>query len=183
MSLLRDGNVLEVGLPPGTLQFDMARKDNKGKAGAAPASIQNRRARYDYHIEETYEAGVVLVGSEVKSLYQGRGHLTDAYCQVKNGEMWLYNMDVEPYEKASVFAHERRRDRKLLLHRKEINVLERKTMEKGLTLVPLGVYFKQGLVKVQIGLARGKAAYDKRDKIAKDDAKREVARALRLGRD
>lgn len=161
----------------------MARKDKNKKEGSAPASIQNRRARYDYHIEETYEAGIALVGSEVKSIYKGNAHLTDAYCMVKNGEMWLYNMDVEPYEKASVFAHERRRDRKLLLHRREINVLERKTMEKGLTLVPLGVYFKQGLVKVQIGLARGKAHYDKREKIAKDDARREIDRALRAGRD
>jgi SsrA-binding protein len=160
----------------------MARKTTDKKGGSAPATIQNRRARYDYHIEDTYEAGIALVGSEVKSIYQGKAHLTDAYCMVKSGEMWLYNMDVEPYEKSSVFAHERRRDRKLLLHRREIDVLERKTMEKGLTLVPLSVYFKQGRVKVEIGLARGKANYDKRQKIAKDDARREIERA-RTGRE
>ena len=157
----------------------MARKDADKKGGSAPARIQNRRARYDYHVLESHEAGVALVGSEVKSLYLGRGHLTDAYCRVQNGELWLVNMDIEPYEKASVFSHERRRDRKLLMHRREIDVLDRKTMEKGLTLVPLAVYFKNGRVKVEVGLAKGKAAYDKRDKIAKDDARREVDRALR----
>lgn len=158
----------------------MAKKGDK--KGEAPRSIQNRRARYDYAIQETHEAGIVLVGSEVKSLYHGRGHLTDAYCRVVNGEMWLLSMDIEPYEKASVFAHERRRDRKLLLHRKEIEVLDRKSMEKGLTLVPLAVYFKNGRVKVELGLGRGKAAYDKREKIAKDDARREVER-VRSGRE
>ncbi len=155
----------------------MARKQADNKKGSAPASIQNRRARYDYQILESHEAGIALVGSEVKSLYLGRAHLTDAYCRVMNGEMWLLNMDIEPYEKATVFSHERRRDRKLLLHRKEIEVLDRKTMEKGLSLIPLGVYFKNGRVKVELGLGRGKAAYDKRDKIAKDDARREAERA------
>lgn len=159
----------------------MARKQNK-KEGNAPASIQNRKARYDYHIEETYEVGIVLVGSEVKSLYLGRAHLNDAYCRVVKDELWLYNMDIEPYEKASVFSHERRRDRKLLAHRREIDVLERKSLEKGMTLVPLGAYFKNGKVKLTVGLGRGKANYDKRDKIAKDDARREVARA-QSGRD
>lgn len=160
----------------------MARKQADKKAGSAPASIQNRKARFEYAIEDTYEAGIALQGSEVKSIYQGRAHLNDAYCRVVNGEMWLINLDVEPYEKASVFAHERRRDRKLLLHRREINVLERKTMEKGLTLVPLSVYFKGGRVKIAVGLARGKASYDKREKLAQDDARREVDR-LRKGKE
>lgn len=154
----------------------MARKQDK-KGGSAPARISNRRARYDYHIEDSSEAGIVLVGSEVKSIYLGRAHLTDSYCRVQNGELWLVNMDVEPYEKASVFSHERRRDRKLLMHRREIEVLDRKTMEKGFALVPLAVYFKDGRVKVEVGLAKGKAAYDKRDKVAKDDERREVERA------
>jgi SsrA-binding protein len=156
----------------------MARKQADKKGGSAPATIQNRRARYDFQVLEAHEAGVALVGSEVKSVYLGKAHLTDAHCQVINDELWLINMDIEPYEKASVFSHERRRNRKLLMHRREINVLERKTMEKGLTLVPLSVYFKNGRVKVEIGLARGKAHYDKRDKIAKDDARREVQRAM-----
>jgi SsrA-binding protein len=160
----------------------MARKQADKKGGSAPARIQNRRARYDYEILESREAGIALMGSEVKSLYLGRGHLTDAYCRVLNGEIWLMNVDIEPYEKASVFAHERRRDRKLLMHRREIEVLDRKTMEKGFALVPLAMYFKNGRVKVEIGVARGKASYDKRDKIAKDDARREVERA-RTGRD
>lgn len=159
----------------------MAKKGN-GKTNDAPRSIQNRRARYDYQILETLEAGLVLLGSEVKSIFLGNAHLTDAYCRVLNGEMWLMNMDIEPYEKSSVFAHERRRDRKLLLHRREIEVLDRKSREKGLTLVPTAAYFKNGKVKIEIGLGRGKANYDKRDKIAKDDARREVDR-LRSGRE
>jgi SsrA-binding protein len=156
-------------------------KSNK-KDSVAPRSIQNRRARFDYAILETVEAGIVLVGSEVKSLYLGRGHLNDAFCRIHNGEMFLINMDIEPYEQATVDAHDRRRDRKLLLHRREINVLERKTMEKGLTMVPLSVFFNEkGRVKVSVGLAKGKAAYDKRDKIAKDDTRREAER-LRAGK-
>ncbi len=142
----------------------------------APRSIQNRRARYDYHILESHEAGIALAGSEVKSVFLGRAHLTDAYCQVVNGELYLLNADIEPYEKASVFQHDRRRDRKLLMHRKEINTLERKSMEKGLALIPLALYFKHGRVKVDVGLGRGKAQYDKRDKIAKDDERREMER-------
>ncbi|AIE87394.1 SsrA-binding protein SmpB [Fimbriimonas ginsengisoli] len=154
----------------------MAKKGNT-KEGKAPHSIQNRRARYDYAIQENFEAGIALVGSEVKSIYLGKAHLTDAYCRVVNNEMWLINMDIEPYEQASVFAHERRRDRKLLLHRREIDVLQRKSQEKGLTMVPLAAYFKNGRVKIDIGLGRGKAHYDKRDKIAKDDERREIERA------
>jgi SsrA-binding protein len=145
----------------------------------SPGSIQNRKARYDYQILDEFEAGIALQGSEVKSLYLGRGHLNDAYCRVVNGEAYLVNMDVEPYEMASVFAHERRRDRKLLLHRREIDTMARRVLEKGLTLIPLAVYFNsRGKVKVKIGVGRGKASYDKREKIAADDAKREVQRAM-----
>lgn len=153
----------------------MAKKADK--KSEAPRSIQNRKARFDYAIQDEVEAGIALQGSEVKSLYLGKAHLNDAYCRVVNGEMFLMNMDVEPYEKASVFAHDRRRDRKLLLHRREIDQMERRVMEKGFTLVPLSVYFnEQGRVKVRIGLGRGKANYDKRDSIAKNDERREAER-------
>lgn len=148
-------------------------KKGASKESRAPASIQNRRARYDYHFLETHEAGIALAGSEVKSIYLGRAHLTDAHCRVLNGELFIFNLDIEPYENAAHFQPERRRDRKLLMHRKEINILERKSLEKGLTIIPSRIYFKNGRVKVEIALARGKAQYDKRDKIAKDDARRE----------
>ncbi|RYG47933.1 SsrA-binding protein SmpB [bacterium] len=150
----------------------------KGKESKAPRSIQNRKARHDYAIQETVEAGIVLQGSEVKSLYLGRGHLNDSFCRVLNGEMWLINLDIEPYEQATVFAHERRRDRKLLLSRREIDVFDRKALEKGLSLIPLSVYFNdKGRVKVEVGLGKGRAMYDKRDKLAKEDARREIERA------
>ncbi len=153
----------------------MAKQTDK-KGSKEPHSIQNRRARFDYNILESYEAGVVLVGSEVKSLFLGKGHLNDSFCRVHNGELYLVNADIEPYEKASVFQHERRRERKLLMHRKEINTLDRKSLEKGLSLIPLALYFKNGKVKVNVGLGKGKALYDKRDKIAQDDERREVER-------
>lgn len=158
----------------------MAKKVGKKEEG--PRSIQNRRARFDYHIEDTVEAGIELVGAEVKSIFLGRANLTDAYCRVINGQMFLLNMDIDPYDKAvAAFMPERRRDRRLLLHRKEINTLERKAQEKGFTLLPLSVYFNsRGKVKVQIGLGKGKAQYDKREKIAKDDERREVERARSL---
>src|SRR5437016_2414250 len=104
-------------------------KKGAAKENRAPASIQNRRARYDYHFLETFEAGIALAGSEVKSLYLGRAHLTDAYCKVVDGELFLANLDIEPYEKAAHFQPERRRDRKLLMHRKEIDTIERKSQE------------------------------------------------------
>jgi SsrA-binding protein len=156
-------------------------KNKESKDSVSPGSIDNRRARYDYSILEDFEAGIALVGSEVKSLFLGRAHLTDAFCRVLNNELWLMNMDIEPYEKAGVFGHDRRRDRKLLLHRKQIDTLQRRSQEKGLTIVPLRVYFNQrGKVKVKIGLARGKAEYDKRQKIAQDETRREVERARSL---
>lgn len=155
----------------------MAGKGGKKKESQAPRSIENRKARFDFAIEETFEAGVVLLGSEVKSLYLGRAHLNDSFCRVINNELWLINMDVEPYDKAGVFSHERRRDRKLLMHRKQIETLDRKSLEKGFTLVPLKSYFdEKGRVKILVGVGKGKAAYDKRDKIAKDDARREMER-------
>ena len=154
----------------------MAKNKKNDKESQAPKSIQNRKARFDYAIEDTVEAGVVLLGTEVKSLYQGKGNLTDAFCQVVRGEMWLINMDIEPYDKATHFQHERRRDRKLLLHKKQIDTLARKAQEKGFTLVPLASYFKNGRVKLEVGLGRGKAMYDKRHQLAKDETRREVER-------
>lgn len=158
----------------------MAKKSD-AKKQEGPKRIDNRRARYDYAIEDSVEAGAVLLGSEVKSLFLGKANLTDAYCRVVNNEMWLMNMDIEPYDKASVFQHERRRDRKLLLHRKQIDELLRKSQEKGFALIPLAVYFKNGRAKVEVALGRGKAAYDKRDSIAKHETRREQER-IRAGK-
>jgi SsrA-binding protein len=158
----------------------MAKKPEPGKA-QSPKRIDNRRARFDYNILESLEAGMVLLGSEVKSLFQGKASLSDAYCQIKGNELWLLNMDIEPYDKASVFQHERRRDRKLLMHREQIETFARKSQEKGLALIPLAVYFKNGRAKVDVGIGRGKAHYDKRTQIAEQDTRREIERA-RSGR-
>ena len=142
-----------------------------------PKTIQNRKARFEYQILDEFEAGIVLVGSEVKSLYNGRGNLTDAYCRIINEEMFLVQLDIEPYTHTTTFQHERRRDRKLLMHKREIQVIERKSLEKGYSIVPLEVYFKKGKVKVKIFLGRGKALYDKRESLMKKDTKREMDRA------
>jgi SsrA-binding protein len=155
----------------------MAKASKDKKAAAGPKGLENRRARYDYHIEDTLEAGIVLVGSEVKSLFHGRGNLTDAYCLIRNGELWVLNMDVEPYDHAGAFQPERRRDRKLLMHRREIETLDRKSLEKGFALIPTRVYFKEGRAKMAVSLARGKKQFDKREQIAKDDERRELERA------
>jgi SsrA-binding protein len=149
----------------------------KKQEAGEPRQIVNRRARYDYEIFDSYEAGIALIGSEVKSIFLGHAHLTDSYCRFQNGELFLINMDVEPYSHAPTDGHDRRRERKLLLHRRELDLIDRRSSEKGLTLIPLKVYFNHGKVKVEIGLGRGKSNYDKRDKIAADDARREVERA------
>ena len=141
--------------------------------------ISNRKARYDYHIIETFECGIVLDGAEVKSIRNGHANLQDGYARVDDGEVWLYGMHVKPYEFAHGKALDPIRKRKLLLHRKEIAELEAATGEKGVTLVPLRVYFKDGRAKVEIAVARGKARYDKRHAIAERDAKRETERALK----
>lgn len=140
---------------------------------------ENRKARHDYFIEETYEVGIALKGTEVKSLRAGRANLKDSYAQVQNGEMFLFNMHISPYEQGNRFNVDPVRPRKLLLHKKEINSLFGKVMQQGLTLVPLKVYFKKGRAKVELALARGKKVYDKRSALAERDAKREVERALR----
>jgi SsrA-binding protein len=138
---------------------------------------QNRKARHDYTIEDVYEAGMVLQGTEVKSLREGRASLVDAYATVRDGEVWLENLHIPEYTQGTWTNHEPRRRRKLLLHRQEIEKLVGKTKESGLTLVPLSLYFKDGRAKVEIALARGKRSYDKRQSLAARDAQREIARA------
>jgi SsrA-binding protein len=137
---------------------------------------QNRKARHDYAIEDVYEAGMVLVGTEVKSLRKGQASLVDSFATVRDGEVWLENLHIPEYTEGTWTNHEPRRRRKLLLHRAEIAKLIGKTKESGLTLVPLQLYFKDGKVKVEIALARGKRAYDKRQTLAARDAAREIAR-------
>lgn len=162
----------------------MAKKGSKNEAPAGPATIQNRRAGFDYHIVDTVEAGIVLRGSEVKSIFLGRANLTDAYCRIINDELWLINADVEPYKFTTHFTPERRRDRKLLMKRKEIALLERRAQEKGLSLLPLKIYFNdRGKAKVLVGVGQGKKQHDKRDAIAERESKREEARVRRGARD
>ena len=140
---------------------------------------RNRRARHDYHIEEVYEAGLVLTGTEVKSLRAGRASLTDGFGQISDHEVWLHNVHIPEYTQGTWTNHEPRRTRKLLMHRREIDKLTSQTTERGLTLVPLALYFKDGKAKVELALARGKRSYDKRHDLAARDAAREVDRALR----
>ena len=139
---------------------------------------QNKKARHDYAIVDTYEAGIALTGTEVKSLRLGRASLVDGFATIDDGEVWLRNVHIPEYEQASWTNHEPRRTRKLLLHRGEILRLIGKTKESGLTLVPLSLYFSAGKVKVELALARGKRSYDKRQDLARRDADREVRRAL-----
>jgi len=139
----------------------------------------NRRARHDYHIEETVEAGLVLVGSEVKSLRAGKANLKDSYARIQGGEVWLINAHVSPYDPASQFGHDPTRDRKLLLHAREIGRLAGKVKERGYTLVALRIYFKGGRAKVELGLARGKQRHDKRAAIREREVQREMERAAR----
>jgi SsrA-binding protein len=140
---------------------------------------RNRRARHDYHIEDVYEAGLVLTGTEVKSLRAGRASLSDGFAQITDGEVWLHNVHIPEYAQGTWTNHEPRRIRKLLMHRKEIDRLSSETAERGLTLIPLSLYFSDGKAKVELALARGKRTYDKRHDLAKRDAAREVDRALR----
>lgn len=143
---------------------------------------RNKRARHDYHIEDTYEAGLVLTGTEVKSLRAGRASLIDGFATVRDGEVWLQNVHIPIYVQGTWTNHEPRRPRKLLLHRREISRLVGKLSETGHTLVPLSLYFSDGKAKVEIALARGKKHYDKRHDIAERDAAREIERAMRRRR-
>ena len=140
---------------------------------------RNKKAFYNYEIVEKFEAGLVLVGSEVKSIRDGKVTIHEAYARVKNNEVWLIGMDIGLYPQAGPYQnHEPRRSRKLLLHRAEIKRLIGKTREKGLTLIPLSLYFKEGLAKVQVGLGRGKREYDKRATIKDREAKRDIRRRM-----
>ena len=152
---------------------------NKQPASDEKIICVNRQARHNYFIDETYEAGLVLVGSEVKSLRDGKANLVDSYAQIRRGEAFLINTHISPYAGANQFNHEPNRTRKLLLHAREIERLTGKTKERGLTLIPLKLYFKDGRAKVELGLARGKKLYDKRDTLRRKLAEREVERSLK----
>ena len=140
----------------------------------------NKKAYHDYFIEDTYEAGIELAGTEVKSMRMGKCSIKESFVQIEHGEVFVYGMHISPYEKGNIFNKDPMRVRKLLLHRHEINKIEAKLKEKGLTLVPLKVYFKDSLVKVEIGMARGKKLYDKRQDIAKKDQRREAERDFKV---
>jgi SsrA-binding protein len=140
---------------------------------------QNKKSRHEYFIEETYEAGIELTGTEVKSIRQGRVNIRDSYAYIKNSEVFVSGMHISPYEQGNIFNQDPLRDRKLLLHRYEINKLIGYTQQKGLTLIPTQVYFKKGRVKVELGVARGKKLFDKRRDIADRDAKREIDRRVK----
>lgn len=140
---------------------------------------ENRKARHDYFIHETYEAGIELKGTEVKSLRVGKANLRDSYAEVKDGEIFVENMHVSPYEQGNIFNHDPLRRRRLLMHKREILKLFSKTREKGFTLVPLKIYFKNGRAKLELALASGKHTYDKRAALAEKSAKRDIERAIR----
>jgi SsrA-binding protein len=142
-------------------------------------SIDNRRARYEYHVLESVEAGLVLTGTEVKAVRAGGASLTEAYARVRDGEAWLIGMHIPPYRQGSFSNAEPTRTRKLLLHKDEIVRLQSRVGEKGLTIVPLRLYFKRGIVKIQLGLVRGKKLWDKRAAVAKRDVEREIAAHVR----
>ena len=159
-----------------------AKSSNKAKAGDAPAEkviAENRKARHDYEILDTLECGIALVGSEVKSLRVGRMSLDEAYGRVEGAEVWLLGCDIPEYEKANQLNHKPKRPRKLLLHRREISKFAAQAYEKGLALVPLKMYFKNGRVKLLMGIGRGRKAHDKRQKLKADTAKRDIEIALR----
>jgi SsrA-binding protein len=163
----------------------MAKSDGKakGKADDEPTKVvaRNRRARFEFDLLETVEAGIVLTGTEVKSLRTGKASLEEAYAGIDRDEVWLYGCDIPEYLQANRMNHKPKRPRKLLLHRREIDKLVAKASEKGLTLVPLRLYFKDGIAKVEISVARGRKLYDKREALKKQDSKRDMDRALRRG--
>ncbi|MBI1806133.1 MAG: SsrA-binding protein SmpB [Ignavibacteria bacterium] len=138
--------------------------------------VTNRKALHDYFIIDRYETGIVLKGTEVKSLRQGSANLQDGYAMIRNGEVWLIGLHISPFEKGNINNHDPKRDRKLLMHKQEIRRLVGKINEKGLTLVPLRLYFKNNIAKLELGLARGKKSYDKREAIMKRDVERQLRR-------
>ena len=152
----------------------MAEKKSKGKVIA-----QNKKAYHDYFVDEKYEAGIALYGTEVKSLRAGTVNLKDSYCEVKDGELFAVGFHISPYDHGNIFNHEPMRDKKLLMHKKEILKLHGLVSQKGFTLVPLSLYFSGSKVKMEVGLCRGKKLYDKRDDMAKNDAKRTMERTFK----
>ena len=163
----------------------MAKSGGKGKA-TGPANedsfkivARNRRARHEYELLETVEAGIVLTGTEVKSLRNGKASLEEAYAGINQGEVWLLGCDIPEYLQANRMNHKPKRPRKLLLHRREIDKLVAKSSERGLTMIPLKIYFKDGIAKVEICIARGRKLYDKREALKKQDARRDMDRAVR----
>ena len=142
-------------------------------------TISNRKARHDYHVEETYEAGLVLRGTEVKSLRDGKASLNEAFAYLQDGEVWLRDMYIKPYSFGSYSNHEERRPRKLLLNKREIRELDKAVTQKGYTIIPLKLYFKKGYAKILLGVARGKKKYDKREDIKEKDVKRELDRKVK----
>ncbi len=141
---------------------------------------ENRKARHDYFVLKTYEAGIELVGTEVKSIRQGSVNLKDSWCSIDKGELWVKGMHISPYEKGNIFNRDPMRVRKLLMHRREINKLFGIVKQDGLSLIPLSLYFKDSKVKMQLGLCKGKKLYDKRDAAAKKDARREIERNMKI---
>ena len=167
----------------------MATRGTSTAPGEPPAErtvAGNRRVYHDYFIDETMEAGLVLTGTEVKSVRAGRVNLREAYARIDRGEAWLWNAHISPYDYGNRFNHDPQRTRKLLLHRSQISRLNTQMKKKGYTLVPLRIYFSRNVAKVELGLARGKKSFDKRDSMAERDAQRDIERALRIhasGRD
>ena len=153
---------------------------SKAKTDGIKLIANNKKARHDYFVEDSFEAGIVLHGTEVKSLRQGHCSIKESFVDIDNGEVFIHQMHISPYEKGNIFNKDPMRVRKLLLHRHEINKIEGSLQEKGLTLVPLKVYFKDSLVKLEIGVARGKKLYDKRQDIAKKDQRREAEREFKV---
>lgn len=147
--------------------------------GEGNVIAQNRKARHDYYIEDTYEAGMVLKGTEIKSIRARRVNLKDSFARVENGEVFLYNMHISPYEQGNRYNHDPVRTRKLLLHKKEIGKLTGKTNQEGYSLIPLKIYIKNGVAKTLLGVAKGKKKYDKREDLKRKTAKREIERAFR----
>jgi SsrA-binding protein len=160
---------------PGTLQIGGARMPK----GEGKVIAQNKKAGHDFFIEETYEAGIVLQGTEIKSIRAGKVNLKDSFARIQKGEMFLFNMHISTYEQGNRYNHDPLRTRKLLLHRKQINKLIGETKEEGYSLIPLKMYLKNGYAKVLIGLGKGKKKYDKREDLKKKEAKREIEKVFK----
>ena len=172
--------------PPGCVILEKLSGDHSRREEASPTekrgikiAAQNRKAFHDYFVEDRYESGIQLAGTEVKSIRAGTLNLKDAYCTVKDGELWVHGMHISPYEKGNIFNKDPVRSRRLLMHKREIRKLQALVKQDGYTLVPLSVYFKDARVKVEVGLCKGKKNYDKRDAAARRDAAREIDRTMK----